>query len=59
MDKQTLISNLNKDLSNELSAIAQYNTYAAKATGPFRPQFAQLFLLGNSAFFYGLGTCGV
>jgi len=44
MDKQTLIDNLNKDLANELSAIAQYITYAAKATGPFRPQLAQFFL---------------
>lgn len=44
MDKQTLIDNLNKDLSNELSAIAQYITYAAKATGPYRPQLSQFFL---------------
>ncbi|MFN2137620.1 MAG: bacterioferritin [Candidatus Promineifilaceae bacterium] len=44
MDKQTLIDNLNKDLANELSAIAQYITYAAKATGPFRPQLADFFL---------------
>ena len=44
MDKQTLIDNLNKDLANELSAIAQYITYAAKATGPYRPQLSQFFL---------------
>ena len=44
MDKQTLIDNLNKDLGNELSAIAQYITYAAKATGPYRPQLSQFFL---------------
>jgi len=44
MDKQTLIDHLNQDLGNELSAIAQYITYAAKATGPFRPQLAQFFL---------------
>jgi bacterioferritin len=44
MDKQTLIDNLNKDLANELSAIAQYITYAAKATGPYRPQLADFFL---------------
>lgn len=44
MDKQTLIDNLNGDLANELSAIAQYITYAAKATGPYRPQLAQFFL---------------
>ncbi|PIE81501.1 MAG: bacterioferritin [Chloroflexi bacterium] len=44
MDKQTLIDNLNKDLANELSAIIQYITYAAKATGPYRPQLSQFFL---------------
>ncbi len=44
MDKQTLIDNLNKDLANELSAIIQYITYAAKVTGPYRPQLAQFFL---------------
>ena len=44
MDKVTLIKNLNQDLANELSAIAQYITYAAKTTGPFRPQLSQFFL---------------
>jgi bacterioferritin len=44
MDKQTLIDNLNGDLANELSAIAQYITYSAKATGPYRPQLAAFFL---------------
>jgi bacterioferritin len=44
MDKQTLIDNLNSDLAGELSAIAQYITYAAKATGPYRPQLAAFFL---------------
>ena len=44
MDKQTLINKLNEDLADELSAIIQYITYAAKATGPFRPQLAQFFL---------------
>ncbi len=44
MDKQQLIDNLNEDLAGELSAIIQYITYAAKATGPFRPQLAQFFL---------------
>jgi bacterioferritin len=43
MDKQKLIDNLNEDLSNELSAIAQYLTYTAKATGPYRPQLANFF----------------
>ncbi len=44
MDKNTLIEHLNDDLAGELSAIIQYVTYAAKATGPFRPQLAQFFL---------------
>ena len=44
MDKQTLIDNLNKDLAEELSAIIQYITYAAKTTGPFRPQLSEFFL---------------
>ena len=45
MNKQTLIDHLNEDLSGELSAIIQYLTYAAKATGPYRPQLAQFFLI--------------
>ena len=44
MDKQTLIRHLNDDLAGEFSAIIQYTTYAAKATGPYRPQLAQFFL---------------
>ncbi len=44
MDKKKLIEALNHDLSGELSAIIQYITYAAKATGPYRPQLAQFFL---------------
>ncbi|MBN1218854.1 MAG: ferritin-like domain-containing protein [Anaerolineae bacterium] len=44
MDKQTLIKHLNEDLAGELGAIIQYITYAAKATGPYRPQLAQFFL---------------
>ena len=44
MDRQTLIDKLNEDLAGELSAIIQYVTYAAKATGPYRPQLAQFFL---------------
>lgn len=44
MDKQQLIDKLNEDLAGELSAIVQYITYAAKATGPYRPQLAQFFL---------------
>lgn len=44
MDKQELIKSLNEDLSGELGAIIQYITYAAKATGPYRPQLTQFFL---------------
>lgn len=44
MDKQTLINHLNEDLAGELSAIIQYITYAAKATGPYRPQLSAFFL---------------
>ena len=44
MNKQTLIDNMNKDLASELSAIIQYTTYAAKVTGPYRPQLVQFFL---------------
>jgi len=44
MDKKTLIDALNEDLAGELSAVIQYITYAAKATGPFRPQLSEFFL---------------
>lgn len=44
MDKQALIAKLNEDLAGEFGAIIQYLTYAAKATGPYRPQLAQFFL---------------
>ena len=44
MQKQTLIDKLNEDLASELSAIIQYTTYAAKVTGPYRPQLVQFFL---------------
>lgn len=44
MTKADLIKGLNDDLANELSAIIQYITYAAKTTGPFRPQLSQFFL---------------
>jgi len=39
-----LIKRLNEDLAGELGAIIQYITYAAKATGPYRPQLSQFFL---------------
>ncbi|MEX2048949.1 MAG: ferritin-like domain-containing protein [Gemmatimonadota bacterium] len=44
MDKKRLIDLLNEDLAGELGAVIQYTTYAAKATGPFRPQLSQFFL---------------
>lgn len=43
MNKEILITNLNQDLSNEFSAIIQYTTYAAKVTGPFRPELSKFF----------------
>lgn len=44
MDKKEMIKRLNEDLAGEFGAIIQYLTYAAKATGPYRPQLAQFFL---------------
>jgi bacterioferritin len=44
LDKKKLIELLNEDLAGELGAVIQYTTYAAKATGPFRPQLSQFFL---------------
>jgi bacterioferritin len=41
---KTLIDGLNQDLAGELGAIVQYITYAAKASGPFRPQLSEFFL---------------
>lgn len=56
MNKKDLIKNLNEDLAGELGAVIQYTTYAAKATGPYRPQLTQFFLaevpdeLGHAQF---------
>lgn len=44
MDKASLIIALNEDLKNEFSAIIQYITYAARVTGPFRPELSKFFL---------------
>jgi bacterioferritin len=44
MDKQELIKLLNEDLAGELGAVIQYITYAAKTTGPYRPELSQFFL---------------
>ena len=56
MKKNDLVARLNEDLAGELGAVIQYTTYAAKATGPFRPQLSQFFLaevpdeLGHAQF---------
>lgn len=44
MEKTELIKALNEDLAGEFGAIIQYLVYAAKATGPYRPQLSQFFL---------------
>lgn len=44
MTKEELITRLNEDLAGEFSAMIQYVTYAAKVTGPYRPQLTQFFL---------------
>jgi bacterioferritin len=44
VDKKKLIAGLNEDLAGELGAVIQYTTYAAKATGPYRPQLSEFFL---------------
>lgn len=44
MDKAKLIAALNEDLANEFAAVIQYLTYAAKATGPYRPQLVNFFM---------------
>lgn len=43
ISKETVIANLNEDLAGELQAIIQYVTYAARVTGPYRPQLAAFF----------------
>ena len=44
LTKEDLIDRLNEDLASELGAVIMYLTYAARATGPYRPQLAQFFL---------------
>lgn len=44
MDKPTLIRKLNEDLAAEYSAIVQYITYAAQATGPYRLELSRFLL---------------
>lgn len=42
-EHQPLIDALNEDLAHELSAIIQYMTYAAKVSGPSRPELRAFF----------------
>jgi bacterioferritin len=44
MDKRQMIDALNEDLAGEFAAIIQYISYAAKTTGPYRPQLSAFFL---------------
>jgi bacterioferritin len=44
VDRKKLVALLNEDLGGELGAIIQYTIYAAKVTGPYRPQLTQFFL---------------
>jgi bacterioferritin len=44
MNKDAMVKKLNEDLAGELGAIIQYITYAAKATGPYRPELSKFFL---------------
>lgn len=41
--QEQLVSALNEDLAYELSAIIQYMTYAAKVSGPSRPELRAFF----------------
>lgn len=43
MTEKDLIDALNEDLAYELSAIIQYLTYAAKVSGPSRPELSAFF----------------
>jgi bacterioferritin len=40
MEEKVLLDYLNDDRAGELGALIQCITYAAKATGPYRPQLA-------------------
>ena len=44
MSTDELIEKLNEDLASELAAVIMYVVYAARATGPYRPQLLQFFL---------------
>lgn len=40
----SLVDDLNEDLAYELSAVIQYLTYAAKVSGPYRPELSKWML---------------
>ena len=44
MDQAQLVEALNADLASEFAAIIQYLTYAAKVSGPDRPELSRFFL---------------
>lgn len=44
MEKQALIDSLNEALAYEYAAVIQYTSYAAKTTGPYRPELSEYFL---------------
>lgn len=44
MDKGTLIGLLNEDLAREYAAVIQYLTYAARVSGPYRPELSKFFM---------------
>src|SRR5688572_27265304 len=44
MTKQQMIEALSEDLAYELTAVIQYLTYAAKVSGPYRPELSKFFL---------------
>lgn len=44
MTKQQMIDALNEDLAYEFSAVVQYLTYAAKLSGPYRPELSKFFM---------------
>ncbi|MCW5775532.1 MAG: ferritin-like domain-containing protein [Phycisphaeraceae bacterium] len=44
MDTRTLIGLLNDDLAHEYAAVIQYLTYAARVSGPYRPELSKFFM---------------
>lgn len=44
MSRQQMVDALNDDLAYELSAVIQYLTYAAKVSGPYRPELSKFFM---------------